>query len=467
MQTRRRLLQTAGVTSALLLAGCSSDEPTMTTTETDTSTDTPTATETATPTPAGPTDAALRDRTRAYVELLVDGEYTVAIEEYEYTDAVTEQLDAATLESIWTTQTDGLGEYVDVATVESASQQEFLITDAVVRFTGGRVVVRLVYDDAGRIAGIQFPGAGTYSPPAYADDAAFTAESLALDAGDGCTLPAELTLPTGEESVPGVVLVHGSGPLDMDSTIGPNKPFRDLATGLASNGVAVLRYGKRTSACDVDPAALSLDATVTDDALTAAATLRDRERVSRTAVVGHSLGGMLVPRLLARDESLAAGAMLAAPARPLVELIPEQMEYLLSLDGDLSADDEQRLATVEETIARIRNGNLDAGERPFGLGGSAYWQDLQAYDQVATAGDLDRPLYFLQGERDYQVSLERDFGRWQETTPGRFDAYPSLNHLFMAGEGQSTPNEYFRPSNVAAGVVADLADWTVNETTGY
>lgn len=465
MQTRRRLLQTAGVTASFLLAGCSSDEPTAT--ETDTSTETPTDTETASPTPAGPTAAALRDRTRAYVERLVDGEYTTAIEEYEYTDAVTQQLDAATLESVWTTQTEGLGEYVEIATVQSATQQEFLVTDAVVRFTGGRVIIRLVYDDAGRIAGIQFPSAGTYSPPAYADTSAFTAQSLSLDTGDGCTLPAELTLPTGDDSVPGVVLVHGSGPLDMDSTVGPNKPFRDLAMGLASNGVAVLRYGKRTSACNVDPAALSLDATVTDDALTAAATLCEQERVSRTAVVGHSLGGMLVPRLLARDDSLAGGAMLAAPARPLVELIPEQMRYLLSLDGEISDGDERRLASVEETITRIRNGTLDAGERPFGLGGPAYWRELQAYDQVATAGDLDRPLYFLQGERDYQVSVERDFGRWQETTPGRFDAYPSLNHLFVSGEGQSTPNEYFRPSNVAEGVTTDLADWVRGETGGY
>ena len=45
---------------------------------------------------------------------------------------------------------------------------------------------------------------------------------------------------------PGVVLVHGSGPNDRDESIGPNKPFRDLAEGLASRGIAVLRYDKRT-----------------------------------------------------------------------------------------------------------------------------------------------------------------------------------------------------------------------------
>ena len=52
-------------------------------------------------------------------------------------------------------------------------------------------------------------------------------------------------IPNGKGPFPGVVLVHGSGAHDRDETLGPNKPFRDLAEGLASCGVAVLRYEKR------------------------------------------------------------------------------------------------------------------------------------------------------------------------------------------------------------------------------
>ncbi|KLU58747.1 hypothetical protein CEB3_c47640 [Peptococcaceae bacterium CEB3] len=46
--------------------------------------------------------------------------------------------------------------------------------------------------------------------------------------------------------VPAVVLVHGSGPADMDESIGANKPFRDIAEALSAKGIAVLRYDKRT-----------------------------------------------------------------------------------------------------------------------------------------------------------------------------------------------------------------------------
>lgn len=76
--------------------------------------------------------------------------------------------------------------------------------------------------------------------------------------------------PTDGESVPGAVIVHGSGPTDRDGTHGPNKPYKQLAWGLASRGVPVLRCDKRTFACAADPTAVTIDAVVTDDALAVA-----------------------------------------------------------------------------------------------------------------------------------------------------------------------------------------------------
>lgn len=56
-----------------------------------------------------------------------------------------------------------------------------------------------------------------------------------------------LSLPDiASAKVPAVVLVHGSGPADMDESIGANKPFRDIAEALSAQGIAVLRYDKRT-----------------------------------------------------------------------------------------------------------------------------------------------------------------------------------------------------------------------------
>lgn len=48
------------------------------------------------------------------------------------------------------------------------------------------------------------------------------------------------------KKVPTIILVHGSGPCDMDMTIGKTKVFQDMAYGLAKQGIVVLRYDKRT-----------------------------------------------------------------------------------------------------------------------------------------------------------------------------------------------------------------------------
>jgi fermentation-respiration switch protein FrsA (DUF1100 family) len=72
------------------------------------------------------------------------------------------------------------------------------------------------------------------------------------------------------------------------------------------------------------------------------------------------------------------------------------------------------------------------------------------------------PLLILQGERDYQVTV-KDFQNWQEALAGQSNVtlktYPDLNHLFMAGTGQSIPDEYQTPGNVSPVIVQDIATW--------
>jgi hypothetical protein len=69
-------------------------------------------------------------------------------------------------------------------------------------------------------------------------------------------------------------------------------------------------------------------------------------------------------------------------------------------------------------------------------------------------------MLFLQGERDFQVNM-KDFGIWKSALGGRknvaFHSYPAFNHLFMAGEGPSTPAEYRKAGNVDGAVVNDIA----------
>ena len=92
----------------------------------------------------------------------------------------------------------------------------------------------------------------------------------------------------------------------------------------------------------------------------------------------------------------------------------------------------------------------------------AYWLSLRDYVPSEAARTLPQPLLILQGERDYQVTME-DFGRWQAALADRgdvtFKSYPALNHLFMTGEGPSTPAEYEQAGHVAEEVILDVAGW--------
>ncbi|MGO8948362.1 MAG: alpha/beta fold hydrolase [Ktedonobacterales bacterium] len=347
-------------------------------------------------------------------------------------------------------------------------------------FERGSLDVNITFNDAGEITGLTVTPVGTveqqanatYSPPSYAQPDRFHETPVEIGQGEW-TLPGTLSLPQGDGPFPAVVLVHGSGPLDRDETIPPNKPFRDLAWGLASQGIAVLRYDKRTK---VYPARLeSMEDTLTvkeeviDDALAAAALLRSQPELDaqRIFLLGHSLGGFLAPRIGAVDPKIAGLIILAGSARPLEDVILDQMTYVLSLSIPDAAVRQQQLAALQKQVELVKDPTrlpaAKATDLPLGVP-AAYWVDLHAYHPSSVAQTLKQPMLFLQGESDYQVT-RADFQIWQAALAGRsnvqFILYPALGHLFMPIEGgkKATPASYTVAGHVAEEVVNDIGSW--------
>ena len=238
-------------------------------------------------------------------------------------------------------------------------------------------------------------------------------------------------------------------PNDRDETLGPNKPFRDLAWGLADRGIAVLRYDKRTEVHGGKMGGnknLTVRGETIDDALLAVKLLRSRSDIDpkRIFILGHSLGGMLSPRIGAEDQSLAGLIILAGSTRPLPEVAREQLEYIASVLPNSGIKPEEGLKMLMQAAPE------------------SYWKDLELYKPAQVAAKLKMPMLILQGERDYQVT-KADLQGWRDALSARKDvtikSYPALNHLFIAGEGKSTPSEYERPGHVADYVVEDIAGW--------
>ena len=297
---------------------------------------------------------------------------------------------------------------------------------------------QVAFNGNGRIAGLFVKPAPKPSPVSVAPDSSQVMERDTLVVCDAFRLPATLTLPRRAVEkgrlVPCVVLVHGSGPHDRDETIGPNKPFRDLARGLAARGIATLRYDKRTfvyrADCVPEGRQLDLDVETVDDAV--------------AAVSG-----------------LAGIILLAAPARPLEDLLLEQVTYLDSLAP--SAQGKAQVADLQRRVENVKrlgtSAFCDTIPFPFAAPRS-YWADIVAYRSVEAAAHLTLPLLVLQAERDYQVTM-RDYSLWRagllKCRNASFKSYPRLNHLLQEGTGKATPDEYQRFSPVPSYVMDDVA----------
>lgn len=407
----------------------------------------------------------------ALVEALARGEFERVTEALH--PEVRETLPVATLGQVWEGLVAQVGAFLQVAGMRPGEPGAGDVVFVVTEFERATLDVRLAFDAAGRVVGINIlPSAGLHewTPPDYVAPEAFEEREVVVGQGEWA-LPGTLAMPTGEGPFPGLVLVHGSGPQDRDESLGPNKPLRDLAWGLASRDIAVLRYEKRTREHGGKMGALADTLTVqeetVDDALAAAALLRATDGVDprRVFVLGHSLGGMLIPRIGGGDPELAGLIVLAGTTRPLEDVVLEQVEYLTALAGDLTEEARAAVEQIRAQVARVKDPGLSpvvpADQLPLGTP-AAYWLDLRGYEPAQAARELPQPMLVIHGGRDYQVTMD-DFRGWQDGMADRADVtfklYPTLNHLMIAGEGVCSPAEYFVPGHVDAAVVEDIAEW--------
>ena len=330
------------------------------------------------------------------------------------------------------------------------------------------VSLRMAFDADGRLSGLRIvpgPPPAEWTPAPYADPAKAREREVTVGSGEWA-LPGTLTLPAeGAGPFPALVLVHGSGPNDRDETVGGTKVFRDLAGGLAARGVAVLRYEKRTKVHGTKMKGLDVTPKeeVVDDAVAALALLRVQPEVDprRVAPLGHSLGGTLAPRIASTDGKTAGLVVLSGSTRPPEEIVVDQADHLVSV-GAATAEQAAAVKADAERIRAMKPGAPEAKGATL-LGAPAfYWLAFRAIDPAAEAKQLRLPILVLAGGRDYQVTA-KDLDGWRAALGSDARAtirlFPALNHLFVAGEGPSTPAEYEKPGHVAPEVVEAIAAW--------
>ncbi len=420
-------------------------------------------------------DDSLINMAKALVTCLANEDFAGASTSFDGT--MKKALPASKLREVWHSIMVQAGPFKNQLGVREGKISLYDVVFVTCEFEKGILDAKVVFNNAKQITGLFFvPGqrpaqtASASGIPSYAKPDSF--REVEVKVGDTPqALPGTLTMPKGKGLFPTVVLVHGSGPQDRDESVGCNKPFRDLAWGLASNGIAVLRYEKRSKAFPIQTAAMIHKLTVKeetiDDALAAVALLRKTGRVdaSKIFVLGHSLGGMVVPRIGKLDRKIAGFIIMAGTTRPLEDVILEQLTYIYSLDGTVTDAEKSELNKLKKQVAKVKDPNLSASGPASALlfGASAkYWLDLRDYNPPEVAKQLSQPMLILQGGRDYQVT-KADFAGWRRALSTRKNVtlklYPKLNHLFIQGKGKSTPAEYEKSGHVAKSVINDISKW--------
>lgn len=286
-----------------------------------------------------------------------------------------------------------------------------------------------------------------------------------------------LTLPDQAAGpVQAVVFVHGSGSSNMDEKVGRLTPFRDLAEGLARHGIASIRYDKRSFAhgwkmMKDQSGPITVKEETIEDAVLATALLRRDPRINaeNIFIVGHSMGGMLAPRIDAEGGNYRGLILMAGTPRKLEEVLIEQNEELLStMKGLLRKLVEKQMQKLINTFDGMYDlTDEEAKQKKVGGGTTLYY--FKEMGEHATSNyltDLHKPVLIMQGEKDFQVSVEKDFEAYRALLKDKknvtFRLYESLNHAFVPsvyGSIAKARKEYRVAQHIGEDVISDLANW--------
>ena len=281
-----------------------------------------------------------------------------------------------------------------------------------------------------------------------------------------------------EKRRPAVLFVPGSGPMDVDATMGGTKCFKDLAYGLATAGFVTLRMEKPGVAVALKQV-VTKTVTIEDEYITplcaALKYLAAHPAVDpgQIFLLGGSLGGMVAPRLCqASPVPLAGIVSCAGTSIPLCQTMISQLTYLHEHFPRPKQEDFDKEIEQNEAILRcLEKGGPKSGEPdptkdlpiPIPL---SYLKDLYDHDPVTVAAKLDVPMLFVQGKRDWQVGMQ-DFVRWQTGLEGskaiekaEWKVYDDVGHvLTVVDEKQHGTFQYDGPAHVKDELVKDVIDF--------
>lgn len=420
----------------------------------------------------------IEDQAIEIMELLVvKGDFQKIYHNY-FSESLKKSMQLTDLVQSWEEHTETSGEYVDMGQLNlSEKSKSYVVAEIKVTYTDAAIDIRMTFNQMNRLVGLHISSDDVAShPDGIIEEEIVVGEGTSFELGGTLSLPKKY-----QKKLPAVILVHGSGPSDRDESVYAYKPFQDLAWGLAEQGIAVLRYDKRTFVYGHE---LSVDEMkkftvyeeTVEDAILAGELLKSDHRIDsrKIYVIGHSLGGMLAPRIATEGDVFSGIISLAGSPRKLWEIIYDQNIRALEDVTDKKERKRQKQKIEQQFKKAQQIGKMTTEEAleetVFGIP-AHYFKEMDKYDAEKLALDLTIPIFILQGEDDFQVDMQKDFKRWQEILREKdnvtFKSYPGLNHFFVNYDGpnKGTIMEYNVPGSVDSSVISDIVDWILGNTS--
>ena len=300
-------------------------------------------------------------------------------------------------------------------------------------------------------------------------------ETIVVGEGTKYPLKGILTLPENISApVPAVIFVHGSGASNMDEKVGKLTPFKDLAEGLASHGIASIRYDKRSFVHGfklIKEKDVTVKMEAIEDAVMATELLKADDRIDseNIFIIGHSMGAMLAPRIDAEGGKYKGLILMAGSPRRLEEIMLDQNEEVLrSTKGFVHWIVKKQVAKLSAMFDGLYElPDEDAKKVKVGGGTTLYYfKEMGEHCASDYLESLEKPVLIMQGEKDFQATVEKDFQAYQELLAGKdnvtFQLYEGLNHAFVPsiyGELMKAKQEYNVEQHIGESVIGDIAQW--------
>ena len=302
-----------------------------------------------------------------------------------------------------------------------------------------------------------------------------TEEKIIIGEGTEFPLKGILTLPENlEKPVPAVVFVHGSGSSNMDEKVMKLTPFKDLAKGLAEHGIASVRYDKRSFAHGrkmLKKGNLTVKEEVIEDAVLASNLLKNDPRIDpeKVFIIGHSMGAMLAPRIDAEGGNFKGLVLLAGTLDTLEGVLFRQLDEMKNGKSKImswvASAQEKKFKKSFENLYELSD--EEAKKIPYAGGVNLYYfKEMGGHRAADYLEKTEKPVLIMQGTKDLQVNVERDFGGYKRAFGERdnfsFRLYEGLNHCFVPAlydDISKATKEFSKERHIADNIISDIAGW--------